>query len=156
MVTGDDRSCVVDLRAGRGWRRAEQKKWGRGESRERPRIFGQSPGGEAVKPSGWSSLGKAKMMGAGQFGQRPHSLAARGVAEGQCGRGRVEGESTWAGSGRRRGLLEAGGRGLADSFKGGGQQPSERGGALGLGNPLKMRAGLTRQGRGVVPCADSV
>lgn len=46
-------------------------------------------------------MGKAEMPGAGQCGRRPHSLAGRGVAEGQCGRGRG---TEWAGSGRRRGL----------------------------------------------------
>lgn len=44
---------------------------GRGESGERPGALGRSPGGEAVKPSGWSSLGPARMPGAGQGGQRP-------------------------------------------------------------------------------------
>lgn len=44
-------------------------------------------GGEAVNPSGWSLLGQAKMTGAGQCGQQPHSLAGRGVAKGQYGRG---------------------------------------------------------------------
>lgn len=39
------------------------------------------------------------------------------------------------------------------TLKGGGQQPLERGGALGLGN-LKVRAGLAWQGRDVVPCAE--
>lgn len=63
------------------------------------------PEAKRLRPSGWSLLGKAKVSGAGQYGLRPHSLVDWGVAEGQCGRGRG---SEWAGSGRRRGLLEAG------------------------------------------------
>lgn len=121
----------------------EGGKWGKTRG-----IWPESRRRSGYKPSGWSLLGKAKMPGAGQCGQRPHSLADWGVAEGQCGRGRG---SEWAGSGRRRGLLEAGGRGLAYSTKGGGQR---KGRGLRLGNRPEMRAGLTRQGRDVVPCAE--
>lgn len=93
---------------------------GEGGEWEKTGGIGPDPGGEAVKPSGWSLLGKAEMPGAGHCGQRPHSLADRGVAAGQCGRGRG---SEWAGSGRGRGLLEAGGWGLAYSIEGGGGSP---------------------------------
>lgn len=53
-----------------------------GKVGKREGAFGLGPGGEVVKHSGWSLLGKTKMLGAGQCGQQLHSLVGRGVVEG--------------------------------------------------------------------------
>ena len=66
----------------------------------------------------------------------------------------------WARPGERMGgkwtgAWSLGGRWVGSGllYRGRRWQPSEWGGARGLGNLTEMRAGLTRQGRGVVPCA---
>lgn len=75
-------------------------------------------------------MGKAKMTGAGQCGQRPHSLADMGVAKGQYGGGR--GANGRGGAGGVVSWRQVGEVWL--TLQVGGRQPSERGGASGLGS----------------------
>lgn len=122
---------------------------GVGESRERPGLFGLRPGGEAVKSSGWSLLGKAEMPGRDSVANGLiHWSMGRGEG-GQCGRGRG---SEWAVSGRRRGLR---GRWAGSSLLYRGSWATlGKGRGFRAGYPDRSEGGADPAGRGVVPSAE--